>query len=208
MPTAFPEWQHLALYAVGAALIVMLLQRIPVVGRIIRFAISLGLFAFLIFILLQQAPYQPELSRLTTKLGLDDQQVSGRELRVKMAPDGHFWVIATINGVTARMLIDSGATVTAISQQTAHEASVETGSGIAPVMLRTANGVAAAKTGSIEELRVGNIVARNLRIVTAPGLGGLDVLGMNFLSRLDSWRVEGQTLILVPHRPQPTRGTS
>jgi len=202
MPTAFPEWQHLALYAVGAALIVMLLQRIPVVGRIIRFAISLGLFAFLIFILLQQAPYQPELSRLTAKLGLDDQQVSGRELRVKMAPDGHFWVIATINGVSARMLIDSGATVTAISQQTAHEASVETGSGIAPVMLRTANGVAPAKTGSIEELRVGNIVARNLRIVTAPGLGGLDVLGMNFLSRLDSWRVEGQTLILVPHHPQ------
>jgi len=206
MPTAFPEWQHLALYAVGAALIVMLLQRIPVVGRIIRFAISLGLFAFLIFILLQQAPYQPELSRLTTKLGLDNQQVSGRELRVKMAPDGHFWVIANINGVKARMLIDSGATVTALSQQTAQEASVETGAGIAPVMLRTANGVAPAKIGSIEELKVGNIVARNLRIVTAPGLGELDVLGMNFLSRLDSWRVEGQTLVLVPHHPQADAG--
>jgi aspartyl protease family protein len=202
MPTAFPEWQHLALYAVGAALIVMLLQRIPVVGRIVRFAISLGLFAFLIFILLQQAPYQPELSRLTAKLGIDDQQVSGRELRVKMAPDGHFWVIATINGVKARMLIDSGATVTAISQQTAHDAAVETGAGIAPVMLRTANGVAPARTGSVDELKVGNIVARNLRIVTAPGLGGLDVLGMNFLSRLESWRVEGQTLILVPRHPQ------
>ena len=202
MPTAFPEWQHLALYAVGAAMIVMLLQRIPVVGRIVRFAISLGLFAFLIFILLQQAPYRPELSRLTAKLGLDDQQVSGRELRVKMAPDGHFWVIATINGVKARMLIDSGATVTAISQQTAHDAAVETGAGIAPVMLRTANGVAPARTGSVDELKVGNIVARNLRIVTAPGLGGLDVLGMNFLSRLESWRVEGQTLILVPHHPQ------
>lgn len=203
MPSAFPEWQHLALYAVGAALIVMLLQRIPVVGRLIRFAISLGLLAFLIFILLQQAPYQPELSRLTTRLGLDDQQVSGRALRVKMAPDGHFWVIATINGAKTRMLIDSGATVTAISQQTAQEASVETGVGIAPVMLRTANGIAPAKTGSIEELKVGNIVARNLKIVTAPGLGGLDVLGMNFLSRLESWRVEGQTLILVPHHPEP-----
>ena len=202
MPTAFPEWQHLALYAVGAALIVMLLQRIPVVGRIIRFAISLGLFAFLIFILLQQAPYQPELSRLTTRLGLDNQQVSGRELQVKMAPDGHFWVIANINGVKARMLVDSGATVTALSQQTAQEASVETGTGIAPVMLRTANGVAPAKTGSIEELKVGNIVARNLKIVTAPGLGELDVLGMNFLTRLQSWRVEGNTLVLVPHHAQ------
>jgi aspartyl protease family protein len=202
MPTAFPQWQQLALYAVGAALIIMLLQRIPVVGRFIRFAISLGLFAFLIFILLQQAPYQPELSRLTSSLGLDDQRVSGKELRVKMAPDGHFWVIASINGVRTRMLIDSGATVTAISQQTAREASVDTGAGIAPVMLRTANGIAPAETGSIDELKVGNIVARNLKIVTAPGLGGLDVLGMNFLSRLESWRVEGQTLILVPHHPQ------
>jgi len=37
---------------------------------------------------------------------------------------------------------------------------------------------------------------------TVERFGGLDVLGMNFLSRLESWRVEGQTLILVPHHPQ------
>jgi len=202
MPTAIPQWQHLALYAVAAALLIMLLQRIPYVGRIIRFAFSLGLLAFLIFILLQQAPYQPELSRLTGSLGLDDQKVSGKELRVSMAPDGHFWVVASINGVKTRMLIDSGATVTAISSATAQSARVDTGTGLTPVMLRTANGVAPARTGAIDELRVGNILARNLRIVTSPGLGGLDVLGMNFLSKLESWRVEGRTLILVPHHPQ------
>ena len=202
IPSPIPQWPQLALYAVGIALIIMLLQRIPVIGRFIRFAISLGLVAFLIFILLNQAPYQPELSRLTSSLGLDNQQVAGKELRVKMAPDGHFWVVASINGVQRRMLIDSGATVTAISQQTATEARVDTGTGLTPIMLRTANGVAPAKTGSIDELRVGNIVARNLRVVTAPGLGTLDVLGMNFLSKLESWRVEGQTLILVPHHPQ------
>jgi aspartyl protease family protein len=207
-PSTFPQWQQLALYAVGAALIIMLLQRIPVVGRIIRFAVSLGLFAFLIFILLSQAPYQSELSRITSSLGLDDQKVSGKELRVSMAPDGHFWVVASINGVDRRMLIDSGATVTAISSETAHAAHVDTGTGLAPVMLRTANGVTRAETGSIDELRVGNIVARNLKIVTAPGLGSLDVLGMNFLSKLESWRVEGRTLILVPHHPQPGGATA
>ena len=202
MPSIFPEWQHLALYAVGIAVIVMLLQRIPVIGRLVRFAISLGLLAFLIFIVLQQAPYQPELSRLTSSFGLDDQQVSGKELHVKMAPDGHFWALASINGVKRRMLIDSGATVTALSEQTAGAAHVKTGTNIAPVMLRTANGVAAARTGSVDELKIGNIVARNLKVVTAPGLGELDVLGMNFLSRLQSWRVEGNTLVLVPHHPQ------
>ena len=199
---ALPEWQHLAVYAVAAAVLLMLLQRIPYVGRIIRFAFSAGLLAFLIFVLLQQAPYNPELSSLTQRLGLDDQQVSGKELRVRMAPDGHFWALATINGVQRRMLIDSGATVTAISDNTARVAGVDTDAGIAPVILRTANGMAPARTGAIDELRVGNIVARNLRVVTSPGLGTMDVLGMNFLSRLDSWRVEGRTLILVPHHPQ------
>jgi aspartyl protease family protein len=203
MPTTVPEWQHLALYAVAATLIIMLLQRIPVVGRVIRFVISLGLLAFLIFVLLQQAPYQPELARLTEKLGIDDQKVSGGELRVRMASDGHFWVVASINGVKRRMLIDSGATVTAVSAATAREAQIETGTGLTPVILRTANGAAPALTGAIAELRVGNIVARNLRMVTAPGLGNLDVLGMNFLSKLESWRVEGRTLVLVPHHPQP-----
>ncbi len=127
MHPTFPQWQQLAICAVGIALIIMLLQRIPIIGRIVRFAISLALFAFLIFVLLQQAPYQPELSRLTNGLGLDDQQVAGKELRVKMAPDGHFWVLASIDGVKTRMLIDSGATVTAISEQTAHSARIDTG---------------------------------------------------------------------------------
>jgi aspartyl protease family protein len=202
MPTTSPEWQQLAIYAIGAAVVIMLLQRIPVVGRVIRVAFSLGLLAFLIFLVLQQAPYQPELARLTGKLGLDNQQVAGRELRVRMASDGHFWVVASLNGVRTRMLIDSGATVTAVSEQTARAAHIDTGRGLTPVVLRTANGIAPAETGSIDELKMGNIVARNLKVVSAPGLGGLDVLGMNFLSRLESWRVEGQTLILVPHHPQ------
>ena len=199
-----PEWQHLALYAVGIALVIMLLQRIPYVGRVVRFLFSLALMALLVFVLLQQAPFNPSLSRFTEALGLDDQQVVGRELRVRMSPDGHFWVNATINGVERRMLIDSGATITAISESTARATGVDAGKGLAPVVLRTANGVAPARTGSIDKLRVGNIVARNLKIVTSPGLGGIDVIGMNFLSQLQGWRVEERTLILVPHNPQPT----
>ena len=204
MPITNPDWQQLAIYAAAAALLIMLLQRIPVIGRFIRFAFSFGLLSvLLIFVLLRQAPYQPELARFTQKLGLDDQQVVGKEVRVTMASDGHFWVRATINGVQRRMLIDSGATVTAISEDTAERANIESGTGLTPVILRTANGAAPAETGSIDELRIGNIVARNLKVVTSPGLGNLDVIGMNFLSQLESWRVEGRTLVLVPNHPQP-----
>jgi aspartyl protease family protein len=199
---AVPDWQHLAIYAVGIAVIIIVLQRLPYVGGIFRFLVSFAILAFAIFLLLQQAPYQPSLARVTEKLGLDSQTVSGNEVRVKMAPDGHFWADATINGVKRRMMIDSGATVTALSTATARAAHVDTGSSLTPVILRTANGAAAAETGSIDELKIGNIVARNLKVVSAPGLD-LDVIGMNFLSQLQSWRVEGQTLILQPHHPQP-----
>lgn len=208
MPTTIsPEWQQIALYAVGAALVLMLLQRIPFVGRIIRFAFSLGLLAFFIFLLIQQAPYEPFLARLAGRLGLDRQEVVGGEVRLRMAPDGHFWANATLNGVKRRMLVDSGATVTAISEGTATMASVDGNTDLVPVMLQTASGLAQARTGTVEELRVGNIRASHLKVVIAPVLGGLDVLGMNFLSRLASWRVEGRTLILVPHRQTSSSGS-
>jgi aspartyl protease family protein len=200
---AAPDWQNLAIYAVGIAVIVILLQSLPYVGRIFRFLFSFAILAFAVFLLLQQAPYQPTLARLTEQLGLDNQSVAGNEVRIRMSPDGHFWVNASINGVKRRLLIDSGATVTALSTGTARAAGVDTGTGLAPVILQTANGATRAQTGSIDELRVGNIVARNLKVVSAPGLD-LDVIGMNFLSELESWRVEGRTLILVPHQPQGT----
>ena len=93
--------------------------------------------------------------------------------------------------------------MTAVSQDTAAKASIAKDADLVPVVLRTANGLTAAQTGTIEELRVGNVTARNLKVVSSPALGELNVLGMNFLSRLASWRVEGRTLIMVPNNPQP-----
>ena len=42
------------------------------------------------------------------------------------------------------------------------------------------------------------MTARDLDVVVSPAIGNVNVLGMNFLSRLDSWRVEDDVLILVP----------
>jgi aspartyl protease family protein len=204
---ANPDWPQIALYALGGALLLMLLFRLPVVGRPLRFLVSLGLAALAIFLLVQQAPYQPELARLTARFGLDPQEVSGGEVRIRMAADGHFWADATINGVRRRMLIDSGATITAISESTAGAAGVEGSAGPVPVVLRTANGLAPARAASVDELRLGNILARDLKVVVSPAFGDMEVIGMNLLSKLASWRVEGRTLILVPHHPQPEAET-
>jgi aspartyl protease family protein len=192
------EWQQVAIYAVLAALALVLIQRIPFIGRIVRFAFSVGLLAVCLFLLFQQAPYEPSLARIAAKLGLNDQQVSGDEVRIRMSPDGHFWARATLNGVERRMLVDSGATITAISEETARAAKVSSGTSLVPIVLQTANGLAQARTGSVERLELGSITAKELKVAISPALGNMDVLGMNFLSDLASWRVEGRTLILVP----------
>ncbi|MGC1270902.1 MAG: TIGR02281 family clan AA aspartic protease, partial [Croceibacterium sp.] len=56
---------------------------------------------------------------------------------------------------------------------------------------------------SIGELRFGNVAARGLDAVIAPGLGPTNVIGMNLLSRLASVRLEAGQMVLVPHNPQP-----
>lgn len=193
-------WMQLAIYAVGAAVVLTLLFRIPRIGAVLRGLFSIALLALGIFIFLQQAPYHPGLSEFTARLGLDRQEVVGGEERIPLSRDGHFWARAKINGVERRMLIDSGATVTALSQQTAALVGVEPDKAALPVMIRTANGTVTATTGTVDSLMFGGIEARKLKVVIGPGLG-VDVLGMNFLSQLDSWRVEGRTLILSPAPP-------
>ena len=121
----------------------------------------------------------------------------GGELRIRKSLDGHFWVNAKVNGQPVRFLVDSGATTTSISSDTAREAKVEAIGG-APVMVNTANGTIAVRRGRMERLQVGAIERRDLAVHTSDVFGDTDVLGMNFLSSLSGWGVEGQTLILKP----------
>lgn len=128
-----------------------------------------------------------------------DQSVVGSEVRIPMADDGHFWARATINGVERVMLVDSGATVTALSTTTAAAAKIDLDGMAPPAVVSTANGTVTGKSATIESLKVGGITATDLPTIVAPEFGDQDVLGMNFLSRLKSWRVEGKTLILTPN---------
>jgi aspartyl protease family protein len=180
----------------------LIARRVPVLRMVAMFATWAALFMLLTFVIAQRERFDPYLSRLTSVLKLNNQEVVGREVRIRMSPDGHFWARATIGGVSRRLLIDSGATITALSTGTAAAAGLSVEKPMFPVVIQTANGSVAARTASIPELRLGNIVARDLPVVVAPAFGDTDIIGMNFLSRLKSWRVEGRTLILVPHKPQ------
>ncbi len=186
-----------------AVIVVAMLQRVPVVGRFVSLAVMAVSLAFVVLLIGQRAHYDPAFARIadTLHLGERQQEAVGKELRVPMASDGHFWVRVKIGQIERRMLVDSGATVTAISSETATAAGLSPDDAPFPIEVRTANGAVAAQTATLPEIRIGNVVARNLPVVVSPAFGDTDVIGMNLLSRLKSWRVEGRTMVLVPHHP-------
>jgi aspartyl protease family protein len=203
MPIDLGPNAHLYLL-IGALFVVALIaRRVPVLRTLMSMGIWAGMAALLFVAVRDREQFDPYVARIAAALNLDGQQVSGDETRIRMSPDGHFYVRAKMGGVERRLLVDSGATVTALSPDTANAAGVRMKLTLAPVLLRTANGTIRADTGEVAELRFGNVVARDLAVVVSPAFGDVDVLGMNFLSRLKSWRVEeGRTLILTPHHPQ------
>ena len=186
-------------------MLVLAVGRIPVLGTLLRLAVTAALIGAVVLALGQRQRFDPWFAQATARLGLADQRVDGSEVRVRMATDGHFWVRATIDGTPQRLLVDSGATVTALSADTAARAGLRLRTEPFPVLLQTANGTIRPQTAAVGELAFGTIIARDLPVVVSPAFGNMNVLGMNFLSRLKSWRVEDGVLILTPHHPQDPR---
>ena len=119
----------------------------------------------------------------------------GRETRIPMAIDGHFWVEAQVNGQPVKFLIDSGATMTTIDRETAARVGVD----VSPrrdQFVRTGNGIIRVSSGRAAELEVGGITRRDVGLQVAEN-DDLNVLGMNYLSSLSRWGVEGRWLVLV-----------
>ena len=119
---------------------------------------------------------------------------TGDELRIRKAPDGHFWVDVRVNDEKMRLMIDSGATVSSMSTAAAGKAGIEPTGQIS--MVETFNGTVRARRGRAR-IKIGPI-ERDLAVDYADNFGETGVLGMNFLSSLSSWGVEGQWLVLKP----------
>lgn len=119
----------------------------------------------------------------------------GRETRIPMAIDGHFWVDAKLNGHDVKFLVDSGATTTTIDRRTAVAAGVQVPAQ-ADQYVRTGNGIVRVASARARELSIGDITRHDVGLEIANN-DDLNVLGMNYLSSLSRWGVEGRWLVLV-----------
>lgn len=198
-------WYLLALVLVGSALAVRRLAwgslwRMALLWVAI-FAALLGLFKFA-----QDSGYlsgrwaeeggvaAPDVSPATMPRALAE----GQRLRIPVAADGHYWVEGRINGTPARFLIDSGATITALSETSARASALNYDVGAPGIIMSTANGRIEARRSNVATLAIGPIRASDLPVVVSPAFGDVNVIGMNMLSRLKSWGVQNGEMVLTP----------
>ena len=130
--------------------------------------------------------------------GTSGQNYVGEAIEVKRQDDGHYWVRTQINGKDVDFMIDSGATTSAVNTKTAAETGLSVESSGYPIFVETANGRVKAYRGLAQTFELGPLKLTEHRVVVSESFGDTNVLGMNFLDSLKSWKVENNVMTLQP----------
>jgi aspartyl protease family protein len=122
---------------------------------------------------------------------------NGREVLDAHA-DGHYYARAEINGRPLDVMVDTGATMVALTYEDAERAGLRLRPSDFTARVGTANGVAAVAPVTLDRVTIGRITVRNVQAaVTERGRMDKTLLGMSFLSRLERVDISSGRLLLV-----------
>jgi aspartyl protease family protein len=120
-----------------------------------------------------------------------------RAVQITRGQGGEFTLQARINGVSAPMVVDTGATLVVLTQETARAAGLPLELLTYNVDLETAGGHTKAARLTLDRLAIGNLVERSVPALVVPhGQMKTNLLGMSFLDRLERWEVRPDRLVL------------
>ncbi len=120
-----------------------------------------------------------------------------RAVQVPRGQSGEFALVARINGITAPMVIDTGATSVVLTYETAKAAGLPLELLDYDVDVETASGHTRAARLTLDRLAVGKLVERSVPALVVPhGQMKTNLLGMSFLDRLESWEVHPDRLTM------------
>lgn len=141
----------------------------------------------------------PNSSSSATNTPQQSHSVSGkREVRIPVDRSGHYISSFKANGRTVVGLIDTGATYVAINESTARMVGLKLTSADFRHKANTANGVTPAAFARLDAMEIGPIRVNNVDVFILKDSSLSDTLiGMSFISKLSSFRVENSQLILM-----------
>lgn len=112
--------------------------------------------------------------------------------------DGHYYARAEINGRPVDVMVDTGASMVALTYEDAERAGLSLRPGDFTGRVSTANGIAAVAPVTLGRVTIGRITVRDVRAaVCERGKLEKTLLGMSFLSRLERVDINRGRLTLV-----------
>lgn len=118
----------------------------------------------------------------------------GTRIVLTSASGGHFLTLGQINGRSAEMVVDTGATSIAMSTQQAERLGLEFKAG-QPVQISTANGVIPGWRLKLMAVKVGDVTVRDVDAVVSSGSMPYVLLGNSFLTRFQMTRTNDQLVL-------------
>ena len=109
------------------------------------------------------------------------------------SPDGHFYADAQVNGARIRFMVDTGATMVALTPADAQRAGIALPSERAKAV--GAGGEIEVIPVRIERIALGPLEARNIRGAVAEHLP-VSLLGQSFLNQVGTVEISGDTMVL------------
>ncbi|MFT3978730.1 MAG: TIGR02281 family clan AA aspartic protease, partial [Sphingomonas bacterium] len=110
---------------------------------------------------------------------------------------GHYIVHPTIDNYRVKMMVDTGASIVALTADDARALGVKADRSGRRMMLSTANGQVMAISTTLREIRLGDIVVRNVEaVVMPPGALSMSLLGNSFLGKLQGYQVQTGRMVL------------
>ena len=112
------------------------------------------------------------------------------------AADGHFYADANINGTQVDFLVDTGASVVALTGADARAAGLYwSDADVAPIA-RGASGPVRGVAVTLDRVSLGGHEARNVNAIIVPEGLGIYLLGQSFLSTVQPVRIEQDRMVL------------
>lgn len=118
------------------------------------------------------------------------------EVRIGRAGDSHFYADADIGGTNIRMLVDSGASIVALTRRDAEAIGIDVDRLSIGGMARTAGGDVPMRTVMLDSIDIDGIEVRGVQAAVIDADMGVSLLGQSYLSKLDAVNVEGDTMTL------------
>lgn len=121
-----------------------------------------------------------------------------RSVTLKADSNGHFIGRAYINGRPIAVMVDTGATMIALTYEDAERLGLRPHSSDYTQIARTANGIGRTAPVELDSVRIGDVEVYDLRgSVAERGKLPITLLGMEFIRRLERFQLRGQELVLV-----------